>query len=757
MTESDIQADLTNLAFGLWDEPREAEPAHGLLMRVLALNGQTRTASAAFQVDVNGRDLKPDQCLDLMLRHPMAGAGDLVRDTPVVTDRTVTLRGHAFRRRDWSIEFRRFCPGCLAESAHHRNWWDLQFMITCPFHGVRLDGGRPDARRVRWSQTDLAWSGGDMLVQPVARLGQPPRSFEAYVLGRLGLTNPFEVPLLDPLPLDVLPTAIQEIGRLAVGGWRERRPRTGRGKGGLDAAGITASGFRMLAGGELEIHAFLRGIMADCPVPYDDPRGEIGITRMFGWAYFKFGQADNALLNRIAGWMVDIAIEDGRVRRRSRTLRGREHALGRLTLKEAGRELGVSRKSITALVERTLPGFDRERIGARVHLSEEDIATVREAMRTALDRKALAQMLSLRPGDIRGIEEAGLIARCEGIGGRARGTRFLLEDARRLIDHVAAVDTVKVGGSGVMVGFRTYAKLKGMSRSDLAAAVLDGSVRLAGRSQPDGGFEGLAFEVATERLARARLGGRAHAYRARVGLSLGDAALRLRTWHPTVTELIRTGYLREHAADRTGTGTRRVDERSLAAFEEAFVAAKDLAEALGCRPFGVTRRLRRHGIRPILKEGRPEDFTVYVRRSEVEERLGLRTAPCGGSRPDPFWEDARNAVLATCPAMQLGAGAPRPETVVWNSKRSARVAVAVREGILSLAMDCAAGSRRLERAAGRRDTLERGGIEWVEEGSGVRLVAYYEGFDPATPAARKEAARWLADRLAIIQAVFGSG
>lgn len=143
-----------------------------------------------------------------------------------------------------------------------------------------------------------------------------------------------------------------------------------------------------------------------------------------------------------------------------------------------------------------------------------------------------------------------------------------------------------------------------------------------------------------------------------------------------MAELIRTGYLKEHAADRTGT--RRVDERSLAAFEEAFVAAKDLAEALGRRPFGVTRRLRRHGVRPILKEGRPEDFTVHVRGSEVEERLGLRTEPAGRSRPEPFWEDARTAVLATGPAIQVGPRPPHLEAVVWNSKRTARVVVVVR-------------------------------------------------------------------------------
>jgi hypothetical protein len=314
-----------NLAFSRWDGPRGAEPSYGLLVRVLALNGQTRTVSGTFQLDVNGRDFKPEQCLELMLRHPMANAADLVLNTPVVTAGTVSLRGHAFRRKDWSVEFRRHCPGCLAESAHHRNWWDLQFMLACPFHGVRLDGGRPDGRLVRWSRTDLAWSDGDMLVRPdLARLDPMPPSFEGYVLGRLGLAPGVDAPLLDAHPVAVVVDAVREVGRLLAGGPAAAAPAVGKGRGRLDAATVQSSGFDALAGGSDRIQGALEAIAASGT----DARSEFGVSRMYGWAYLAFSREDNPLLKEVARRMVDIAVADGRVRRASRLVGGRDRELG---------------------------------------------------------------------------------------------------------------------------------------------------------------------------------------------------------------------------------------------------------------------------------------------------------------------------------------------------------------------------------------------------------------------------------------------
>ena len=34
--------------------------------------------------------------------------------------------------------FRRACPSCLAESPHHRCWWDIQVVSACPAHGLAL-------------------------------------------------------------------------------------------------------------------------------------------------------------------------------------------------------------------------------------------------------------------------------------------------------------------------------------------------------------------------------------------------------------------------------------------------------------------------------------------------------------------------------------------------------------------------------------------------------------------------------------------
>ncbi|KAA0588895.1 TniQ family protein [Azospirillum oryzae] len=52
--------------------------------------------------------------------------------------RTRRFGKHILPRRLVSWQRRRFCPGCIAESPHHRAIWDISLVSACPLHACRL-------------------------------------------------------------------------------------------------------------------------------------------------------------------------------------------------------------------------------------------------------------------------------------------------------------------------------------------------------------------------------------------------------------------------------------------------------------------------------------------------------------------------------------------------------------------------------------------------------------------------------------------
>jgi hypothetical protein len=167
--------------------------------------------------------------------------------------------------------------------------------------------------------------------------------------------------------------------------------------------------------------------------------------------------------------------------------------------------------------------------------------------------------------------------------------------------------------------------------------------------------------------------------------------------------------------------------------------------------------LRRMGIEPILEpDGR---LTPIVRRADLPS---LIRAPAPSRLPkglEDFWERFRAEAAQACPAFKIPQRMPAREIALWNGRRTARVVVETGNRELTASMACphaAGGGARLRRAEKRRPDLERGGLTWVESGRGVELVARFEGFDPLRSGVRNEAARWLAGRLGVIQAAFGS-
>src|ERR1700730_6882943 len=264
-----------------WDKPRLDEPAHGYFVRLTGLNNQLSASVVASSFGLNGRDLQPAECLDFAMSFPIEGKERLLSATPTVNNATVKMFGETFRRRDWSIDRRYFCPGCLAEDAYHRSYWDIVVFRHCPFHDQPLRYVDTSGHVVPWWSPSFEGSPfGKPIAQSHKRVSSVGPSIEAYTLGRLVLIEKLPVPIPDNLTtLANVFSAIEFAGKLALGGRRETRPSlTALGKGAAFGAG-----FEMLRGGSDAINRALEGLAADEKGRANSNKR--GLSFLFGWAY----------------------------------------------------------------------------------------------------------------------------------------------------------------------------------------------------------------------------------------------------------------------------------------------------------------------------------------------------------------------------------------------------------------------------------------------------------------------------------------
>jgi TniQ len=264
-----------------WDKPRHDEPAHGYFVRLTGMNNQLSASVVASSFGLNGRNLQPLECLDFAMSFPIEGKERLLSATPRVNNATVTMFGEMFRRRDWSIGRRYFCPGCLAEDAYHRFYWDIVVFRHCPFHDQPLRYVDTSGHVVPWWSPSFEYSPfGKPIAESHKRVRSIGPSIESYTLGRLGLIEKLPVPILDDLAtfVDVF-SAIEFAGKLALGGRRKTRPSlTVLGKG-----AVFSAGFEMLRGGGDAINRTLEGLAADEKSRANSKQR--GLKLLFGWAH----------------------------------------------------------------------------------------------------------------------------------------------------------------------------------------------------------------------------------------------------------------------------------------------------------------------------------------------------------------------------------------------------------------------------------------------------------------------------------------
>ena len=203
-------ADYVGVPIWRWPEPEET--AQGLLLRLAELNGYPSADFVAKCVGVRIAEIKRGEAnalqrfAEAIRCDPDVLGRDSVRPEPVKNDKRknkiLRIRGIPISAKSHSFNLRRACPDCLLELRHHRFWWDIVPLTTCPTHGRTL-AVRCSCREV----ATLSWRGGCVFECPFCKTRDPRMlasgradpgvaAADAYVLRRFGIGSATQIPIL---------------------------------------------------------------------------------------------------------------------------------------------------------------------------------------------------------------------------------------------------------------------------------------------------------------------------------------------------------------------------------------------------------------------------------------------------------------------------------------------------------------------------------------------------------------------------------
>jgi hypothetical protein len=239
----------------LWIVPAQDEPAYGMLIRLAERNGLSAPNHVSSLIGLNVRDLRRGVGIDRLASVLQCNEAAIRHSSPMVRNGVIELRGDKIAcASEMKSTTRRLCSDCVAESAHHRFWFDFEFLSTCPSHKRALTRLCPCGQRLGWSDATVRkcrrCQGDDV----VRISGMQPRlellELDQWLLSRLGVGTASNVPVLDALPLRQVLDILAQIGILDIGGyrkhWTEARDLD------LTVADVRSRGFRILRDGALD-------------------------------------------------------------------------------------------------------------------------------------------------------------------------------------------------------------------------------------------------------------------------------------------------------------------------------------------------------------------------------------------------------------------------------------------------------------------------------------------------------------------------
>lgn len=137
--------------------PIPNESSRGYVLRLSEQNGLESPRWLLSHLEAGGMPLKGYLALNIMLNQDEIALAGMRGPIANLAQLNAPDREH-LPIRYWNTRRPRFCPCCLAESAHWRATWDLVFTVACHNHGHRLHDQCPRCHEpLSWDRTTIAF------------------------------------------------------------------------------------------------------------------------------------------------------------------------------------------------------------------------------------------------------------------------------------------------------------------------------------------------------------------------------------------------------------------------------------------------------------------------------------------------------------------------------------------------------------------------------------------------------------------------
>ncbi|MDA9519830.1 hypothetical protein XI06_05525 [Bradyrhizobium sp. CCBAU 11434] len=607
-----------------WRRPETEEPAHGLFLHLVELNGYSSVDLVAECLGVAVPSLRSGKrsALTAFAQAIRCPIDLLALNSPVELPReqrterkynsgsvSMTMRGVAIGTLELNRKHRRVCPACLSEARHHRFWWDLDAITTCPRHKLRLLDrcGCGNEDRLTWKDTRIFYCARCSRDLPAQSETADPGvlSAEMQLLKRFGVIEAPPCAGLDGLSYCDAVDMMQRVGAAKLGGfstkWQSAASLA------LDPALVRARGYEIIASGEFTslFDELLAGFKRA------KPDIEPGFTTAYGWFYHWFNLRGG---RRFSEFLSDALIAHARAN---------FHIIGSVatgltddgglpatyTLEQAARVCGISKTSMRKFGVQ-MGKIRKEARSGRVLVFEGDaLRLLAKDLREGMDKNGVMEQLGV---DLRVTEElllAGLITPLF----KDRRWRNSFVFRRRELDDLIR----KICGDSPLVhdipdGMISASKARrslNMSGGFFLKLIADGRVKAVARLSGSVGVSGALVDENELRLAVMNLVGS-------MDLPITLAAAVLTTTNRVVKALLARGLLRS----RQTKGGQLVAAASLAEFRKKYIGVTELAKLGNCRIERVRRCLTFMRIKPISALVRCS--FPGVSRPEIENRLG---------------------------------------------------------------------------------------------------------------------------------------